>query len=56
MATRKEKLDNRFIKCKECEDYLPPNFMLWNEVCVFCWFYTSKSKGKTKAEVKRRME
>jgi hypothetical protein len=38
-------------KCKECGCKVPPNFMLWNEVCVFCWFFTNKYHGKKKEEV-----
>jgi len=38
-------------KCKECKKEMPPNYMLWNEVCVFCWFDTDKWRGKKKKEV-----
>jgi len=38
-------------KCKECKEEMPPNYMLWNEICVFCWFNAKKWRGKTKKEV-----
>ena len=38
-------------KCKECKEEMPPEYMLWNEICVFCWWCKKKWKGKTKNEV-----
>jgi len=37
--------------CKECKEFVPPNFMLWNNVCVFCWFFTDSYRGKKKVDV-----
>jgi len=43
-------------KCKECKEEMPPNYMLWNEICVFCWWHKNKWKGKTKKEVQLKRE
>jgi len=38
-------------KCKECGCKVPPSFILWNEICVFCWWSVKKWKGRSKEEV-----
>jgi hypothetical protein len=38
------------MKCKECKENIKPNFMLWNQICTFCWFFLKKYRGKTKKE------
>lgn len=37
--------------CKECNEFLPPSYMLWNGVCVFCWFFVDSYREKNKVDV-----
>ena len=43
--------------CKECHQCFLPNFMLWNGVCVFCWYFMDSYRGKKKSEaiIKRKI-